>query len=167
VWPGAPIAEIPDLSSIIFEARVEEADRGRLKVGESGTVHVDAVPDTDFSGSVRYISTIAKMDFSNWPPQKNFQLDVKMDNADSRMRPGMKANVRIAVETIPNSILVPAQAVFPRNGGYVAYVQSGRNFSEVAVRVGHRNSENAQILDGLHPGERVALKNPAEMVQAK
>src|SRR5689334_23928369 len=70
-WPGAAIAEIPDLSSIRFEARIEEADRGKLKGGQTASVHVDAVPDTDFSGVVRDISTIAQMDFSNWPPAKN------------------------------------------------------------------------------------------------
>jgi RND family efflux transporter MFP subunit len=166
-WPGAAIAEIPDLSSIRFEARIEEADRGKLKAGQAGTVHVDAVPDTDFSGSVRSISTIAQLDFTNWPPAKNFTLDLKMDRTDTRIRPGMKANARIAVETIPDSILIPTQAVFPKNGTSVVYVQDGRNFEEKTVRVGRRSGDTIQIIDGLRPGERVALKNPTELAQNK
>ena len=166
-WPGAAIAEIPDLSSIRFEARIEEADRGKLKAGQSGTVHVDAVPDSDFSGAVRSISTIAQLDFTNWPPAKNFTLDLKMDRTDTRIRPGMKANARIAVETIPDSILIPTQAVFPKNGSSVVYVQNGRNFDEKTVRVGRRSGDTIQIIDGLRPGERVALKNPTELAQSK
>ena len=166
-WPGAAIAEIPDLSSIRFEARIEEADRGKLKAGQTGTVHVDAVPDTDFSGAVRDISTIAQLDFSNWPPAKNFTLDLKIDRTDTRIRPGMKANARIAVETIPNSVLIPTQAIFPKNGSSVVYVQDGRNFDERTVRVGRRSGDTAQIIDGVHPGERVALKNPMELLQSK
>ena len=166
-WPGAAIVEIPDLSSIRFEARIEEADRGKLKGGQSGTVHVDAVPDTDFSGAVTSISTIAQLDFTNWPPAKNFTLDLKMDRTDTRIRPGMKANARIAVDIIPDSILVSPQAVFPKNGSTVVYVQNGRNFVEKTVRVGRRSGDTVQIIDGLRPGERVALKNPTELAQSK
>ena len=166
-WPGAAVAEIPDLSSIRFEAHIEEADRGKLKAGQTAAVHVDAVPDTDFSGVVRDISTIAQMDFSNWPPAKNFTLDLKIDRTDSRIRPGMKANARVAVETIPNSILIPTQGVFPKNGSTVVYVQHGRNFDERTVRVGRRSGDTTQIIDGIRPGERVALKNPMELPQSK
>jgi RND family efflux transporter MFP subunit len=166
-WPGAAIAEIPDLSSIRFEARIEEADRGKLKAGQSGTVHVDAVPDTDFSGSVRSISTIAQLDFTNWPPAKNFTLDLKMDRTDTRIRPGMKANARIAVDTIPDSILIPTQAIFPMNGRSVVYVQNGRTFEEKTVHIGRRSGDTVQVIDGLRPGERVALKNPMELAQNK
>lgn len=166
-WPGAAIVEIPDLSSIRFEARIEEADRGKLKGGQSGTVHVDAVPDTDFSGAVSSISTIAQLDFTNWPPAKNFTLDLKLDRTDTRIRPGMKANARIAVDIIPDSILVSPQAVFPKNGSTVVYVQNGRNFEEKTVRAGRRSGDTVQIIDGLRPGDRVALKNPTELAQSK
>ncbi|HVH85949.1 MAG TPA: efflux RND transporter periplasmic adaptor subunit [Terriglobales bacterium] len=166
-WPGAAIAEIPDLSSIRFEARVEEADRGKLKADQIGTVHVDAVPDTDFTGRVREISTLAKMDFSSWPPMKNFTLDLRIDHSDPRIRPGMKANARIAVDSIPNTILVPTQALFQKNGSAVVYVQAGRKFEEKAVRVGRRSGETAQILDGVIPGDYIALKNPTELPQNK
>lgn len=166
-WPGAAIAEIPDLSSIRFEARIEEADRGKIKVDQSASVHVDAVPDADFVARVRDISTLAKMDFSSWPPMKNFALDLKIDHTDPRIRPGMKANSRVAVETIPNSILSPAQAIFQKNGASVVYVQSGSTFEEKAVRIGHRSGDVVQVLEGLEPGSHVALKNPMEPAQNK
>jgi RND family efflux transporter MFP subunit len=166
-WPGASIVEIPDLTSIRFEARIEEADRGRLKPDLNATVHVDAVTDSDFAARVDDISTMAKMDFSGWPPTKNFLLDLKIDRTDPRIKPGMKANARIAVNSIPNSILVPAQAVFQNNGSSVVYVQDGRKFAERTVQVGRRTSEIAQIIEGVKPDERVALKNPAEEATPK
>lgn len=162
-WPGAAIVEIPDLSSIRFEARIEESDRGKLKSDQSASVHIDAVTDTDFAGRVRDISTLAKMDFSSWPPMKNFTLDLKIDHTDPRIRPGMKANARIAVNTVPNSILVPTQALFQKNGSTMAYVEAGRKFNERVVRVGRRSGETAQVLGGIEPGERVALKDPTEV----
>jgi len=166
-WPGAAIAEIPDLSSIRFEAHIEEADRGKLKADQTATVHVEAVPDSDFSGRVRDISTLAKMDFSSWPPMKNFTLDIRIDHSDPRIRPGMKANARIAVDNVANSILVPTQALFQKNGSIVVYVQSGHNFEEKIVRVGRRSGDIAQIFDGLNVSQSVALKNPTELPLSK
>jgi len=166
-WPGAGIAEIPDLSSIRFEARVEEADRGKLKADQSANVHIDAVPDADFVGRVRDISTLAKLDFSSWPPMKNFTLDLKIDHTDPRIKPGMKANARIAVSTIPDSVLIPTQALFARNGSTVVYVEDGRNFAQRPVKIGRRSGEIVQIIDGVKPGERVALKDPTEVTSSK
>ena len=166
-WPGAAIAEIPDLTSIRFEARIEEADRGKLKSEQGGTVHVDAVTDSDFNARVDEISTMAKLDFSGWPPIKNFLLDLKIDRTDPRIKPGMKANARIAVNRIPDSILVPTQALFQNNEASVVYVQNGGKFVERVVQVGHRSGDVVQIVDGIKPGEHVALKNPSELVARK
>src|SRR5918994_6176290 len=47
-WAGASILELPDLSSIHLEARLDESDRGRLKVGQIATVKIEAVPGKDF-----------------------------------------------------------------------------------------------------------------------
>jgi RND family efflux transporter MFP subunit len=166
-WPGAAIAEIPDLSSITFEARIDEADRGKLKAQEPSTVHVEAVPDTDFTGRVRDISTLAKLDFSGWPPTKNFTLNLQIDRTDPRIRPGMKANARVAVNTVPDSILAPTQALFQKNGATVVYVRDGSKFDERAVQAGHRSGDTTQILDGIKPGERITLKDPTEVVASK
>lgn len=166
-WPGAAIAEIPDLSSITFEARIDEADRGKLKAQQAATVRIEAVPDSDFTGRVRDISTMAKLDFSGWPPTKNFTLNLRIDHTDPRIRPGMKANARIAVNTVPNSILVPTQALFQKNGTTVVYVQDRSKFGERTVQAGRRSGDTVQILDGIKPGERVALKDPTEATGSK
>jgi RND family efflux transporter MFP subunit len=165
VWPGAPIAEIPDLTSILFEARIEESDRGRLTSNQSASVHVDAVPDSDFNANVSNISTMAKLDFSGWPPTKSFLLDLKIAGADPRIKPGMKANARIVVNIIPNSILVPTQALFQNNGSSVVYVQDGGKFVQRTIEVGRRSGDTAQIVSGLKRGERVALKDPTQAVE--
>ena len=83
-WPGAAIAEIPDLSQIRFDARIDEADRGRLNAKQQALVHIDAVPDKDFSANIREMSTLAKLDLSGWPPVKNFAIDIQIDGDRTR-----------------------------------------------------------------------------------
>ncbi len=161
----ASIAQLPDLSSLRIVARLEEEDRGRLKMGDSVTARVDAVPDKEFLGQVSSISPLAKIDFSGgWPPAKNFDMTVVLDHPDPRLRPGMSVMERIAVQRIPNVVLVPSEAVFTRNGRDVAYVQQGSKFGdrfvERPVVTGHRGGGQIEIRSGVQPGERVALKDP-------
>lgn len=159
-WPGAAIAELPDLSTIRVTGRVDEADRGRMKVEQSATVRVDAIPDKEMTGRVAIISTLAKPDFSSWPPTKNFDLAVQLAQGDPRLRPGMSATARVAVDRLPNSLLIPVEAIFNKDTRTVVYVLSGAKFSERTVEVGRRGSGQAVVLKGLRAGERVALKDP-------
>jgi len=161
-WPGAAIAELPDPSSLKISARVEEAERGQLKVGQTTDVHVDAVPDRSLEGKVEAISPTASLDFNaGWPIPRDFSVDVALSQTDPRFAPGMSATVRVAVAKIPDGIVIPASAVFRKAGRNVAYVQRGSKFEETPVEVSRRNTEEVLLGKGLQPGERIALKDPA------
>ncbi len=159
-WPGAGIAELPDISTLEVQARIDEIDRGLLKTDQSAIIRVDAVPEKDFTGRVSAIGTLAKADFTAWPFPRNFKLTIQFDQLDPRLRPGMNATTRIAVDRVPNSILVPAQAVFQKDGGTVAYVLRGSAFEARAVEVARRSEKQIAIVKGLKPNENVALKDP-------
>lgn len=159
-WPGAQIAELPDMSTLRGRARVDETDRGRLKVGQPATVRIDAVPDQEFMGKIVTISPLAKADFSSWPVARNFDVEVQLEKIDPRVRPGMSATMRIAVDRRPDSILVPTQAVFERSGRTVAYVLHGSKFQERVIEVARRGDGECAVARGLSPGERVATKDP-------
>ena len=162
-WPGAQILELPDLSSVFLTARIDESDRGQLKVGQTATVRVDAVADRDYQATVEVISVLARVDFSSgWPPAKNFDLRLTIGDADARLRPGMSAVARIAVGKIPDMLLVPAGAVFPAEGRLVVYVRRARSFVELPVEVVRRGREQVAVKADLAPGDRVALVKPTE-----
>jgi len=87
-WAGAQILELPDLSSVHMTAHIDESDRGQLKTGQAATMRVDAVPDRAYQGTVADISVLARIDFSSgWPPAKNFDLTLSINDADVRLRP--------------------------------------------------------------------------------
>ena len=159
-WPGAAIIELPDLTSVRVTGRVEETERGRLQAGQTASVKIDAIPSKDFSATVTDISPLAKLDFSTWPPPKNFDTALLMRESDSKIRPGMSATARVAVERVPNVILIPAEASFQKKGRNVAYVLKGTAFEERAIDITRRSGGQLWIAKGLNPGERVALKDP-------
>lgn len=167
LWPGAVIAELPDLSSIQVTARVDEIDRGRVKPGQTAKVRIDAVPDREFDAKVADISALAKLDFSNWPLTKSFDLILELVSADQRLRPGMSANARIAVERKPDTVLLPSQALFQKGGRTVVYVRGAWGFEERPVEIARRTPKQVAVARGLGPGERVALRDPTVKEDAR
>lgn len=160
-WPGANIIELPDLSSIHLEARLDESDRGRLKIGQNATVKIEAVPGKDFAATVDLISVLAKMDFSaGWPPLKNFDLGLVLKDPDPRIRPGMTATARIATDRVPAVLLAPSEAVFQRDGRPVVYKLRGSLFDEQHIDVARRGREQVIIAAGVESGDRLATRRP-------
>jgi HlyD family secretion protein len=160
-WPGAAILELPEISTLKIVARVEEAERGQLQLGQSAKVTLDALPDRSFDASVATISPTASLDFSaGWPVPRNFLLELKLAETDPRLTPGMAAAVRVAVARIPDGIVMPAQALFRKSGRTVVYLKNGSKFDEVPVDVGRRSGDEVLVAKGLRAGEQVALKDP-------
>ena len=168
-WAGASILELPDLSSIHLEARLDESDRGRLKVGQSATVKIEAVPGKDFQAKVDLISVLARVDFSSgWPPVRNFDLGLILEDRDARIRPGMTATARIAADRLPSVTLVPAEAIFQKDGRPVVYKLNGSKFDEQQIEIIRRGREQAAVSAGVNPGDKLAARRPdAELIRRK
>jgi HlyD family secretion protein len=159
-WPGTTIVELPDLSTVRVTGRVDESDRGRLNQDQPANVRIDAVPDKEFKGRIVMISPLAKPDFSSWPIVKNFDIAAQLDDVDARIRPGMSATARIAVDRLPNSVLIPLEGVFNKNGRTLVYVFARGKFEERVIQTGRRGNGQTVVTKGLQAGERVALQDP-------
>ena len=160
-WPGAPLVELPETSSLRVSARVDETERGRLALNQSVTIHLDAIPDRQFTGKIDEISTIASEDYSaGWPIPRNFDLRITLDQLDPRLRPGMTAQITIIVERIPDVLIIPVHATFQKEGETFAYVWDGSKFRQHVVEVSKRSGDRVVIGRGLQTGDRVALQDP-------
>jgi HlyD family secretion protein len=142
-------------------ARVDETERGRLAPEQSVALQLDAIPDKQFTGRVERIGTIATSDFSaGWPVPRNFDLEISIDQADPRLKPGMTVQATVIVDRVPNAIAIPAQASFLKSGQTVAYVWKGSKFEERAIQIERRSRDRLLISNGLRAGDLVALKDP-------
>ena len=161
-WPGAPMAELPDVSSLRISARVDETERGRIAIKQTVTAQLDAIPDRQFTGNIERISTIATIDFSaGWPIPRNFNLEIALDQADARLKPGMTAQLTVVVDRVPDGLSIPLEASFQKSGQTVAYVWEGSKFREHAIDIGRRSRNRILVAKGLRAGDRVALKDPS------
>jgi HlyD family secretion protein len=160
LWAGASVAEIPDISTIQATAPVFEAERGRIRVGQQVLMRVEAVPDRELKGVVRTISPITKVDYTTYPYRKSFEMQVDFIEPDPRLKPGMTGTIQVEVERLPDSIMIPTEAVFDKDSRMVAYVASSTGYEERTLQLSHRSSRYVRVTEGVEHGERVALKDP-------
>jgi multidrug efflux pump subunit AcrA (membrane-fusion protein) len=162
-WTGASIAEIPDLSEMRLELKLEEVDRGKIGLGQQVRLRVDAVPDKEFTAVLDWISPIAALQFRGMGmSEKSFPARATLKNLDPRLRPGMSATAEIIIESVPKALLIPVRASFLQAGKPAVWVQKGQEFQVRQLEVGKRNDTDMIVLKGLKEGEMVAMENPAE-----
>ena len=162
-WTGAQIAEIPDLSQMRIELKLDEVDRGKLRLGQAAKVRVDAIPEKELAATLDWISPIAQVNFRGpWLQEKLFPAQATLKALDPRLRPGMSASAEIVLESQPNRLLIPSRASFSYKGKPAVWVQKGDGFVVRPIEVGRHNDTETVVLKGLKVGETIALENPLE-----
>lgn len=162
-WTGAAIAEIPDLSSMRVELRLDEVDRGKLQLGQLLRVRVDAIPELEFEAELDWISPIAAVIFKGMGlTEKTFPARATLKKVDPRLRPGMSCSTDIIIESSPDQMLIPTRASFMNKGKPAVWLQKGDRFVIQPVEVGKRNDTDMIVLKGLNPGDTIAMEDPNE-----
>jgi multidrug efflux pump subunit AcrA (membrane-fusion protein) len=156
--PGVALAEIPDLSTIQIESKVDEVDRGRISVDNPVLVHIDAFPEKTFDAKLNGISPLTEQNWE-WPPTKNFKAYAALVQPDKKLRPGMNASADVIVSRIPDALSIPAKALFTDKGKPVVYVKSKTGYEMRSVEVLARNPDDIAV-KGLSAGDSVTLAEP-------
>lgn len=153
------ILQIPDLTTLRLEAVVEEAYAGRVQPGQTVRIKVDALPDEKLTGKVVSVSTVLRM--RRWDnPVKVvdavIELEKQISQNSMKLSPGMTATGQVEVENVLNALLVPIKAVRERGGQvFVQVTGSDGRGQERAIRVGRKNQQFVEVLEGLREGEQV------------
>jgi len=96
-----------NLSDMQVDASIDEADVGRIRPGQKVSFTVDAFPGRSFDGEVKQVRKAA----TNVSNVVTYVAVVSFANTNSRLLPGMTANVRIVTESRDNVLKVPNAAL--------------------------------------------------------
>ncbi|MFQ5742285.1 MAG: HlyD family secretion protein [Acidobacteriota bacterium] len=111
VWIGLEVMEIPDLSSMMVEARLSDVDDGRVTRAMTAVCTLDAYPDRPVRGIIRSISAVAHEAIFR-SMQRNFQVIVDLERSDPEiMRPGMSVKLEVETIKLEDVTLVPRAAL--------------------------------------------------------
>ena len=161
-WRGQSVLEIPDLRSMRAEGEIDEADAGRIVVGQRVTLRLEAHPDDVFPGRVRAIGGAVRSR-SEVNPLKVVKLEIDLDRTDpQRMRPGMRFTGTVEIEHAAGVLAAPAEAVFNRPDGPVVFRRRGWGSEAVRPVLGRRNERLVEIVKGLRPGDMISRRDRSE-----
>src|SRR5882724_708307 len=149
VDPAMPAFEVIDSSSLDVVANLPAGYLGRVKTGDLATVHVEPLPDKEFSGGV--VQVAPSVD----PQTNTVAVRVRLANPDGELKAGIFATARIAVEIHENALVVPQTALVVEGDETFVFVPVGEKVEKRKVTVGIRDGDDAEITEGLKDNERV------------
>lgn len=156
---GTVAFRLDDLSSLLVTVNVSEVDINRVAVGQPVFLSFDAILDAEYQGSVIEVSPVG----TDNQGVVNFEVTIRLDDPDERVKPGMTAAVSIVVSQLEEVLLVPNRAVRVVDGERVVYVLDGGEMKIARIVLGASSDVYSEVVDGdLMVGDKVILNPPTE-----
>ncbi|HEU5163641.1 MAG TPA: efflux RND transporter periplasmic adaptor subunit, partial [Thermoanaerobaculia bacterium] len=166
-FPGMPLGEIPELSSMQVEAFVLEADAGGIAEGQAADIIVESHPERVFKGKVQKVEPIAKPRFRGSPVQY-FGVTLALDETDPKiMKPGSRVRATITLEKSESAIAIPRQAIFEKDGKRIVYRKKDGVFEPAIIETGTSTVGAISVTKGLAEGDVIALEEPDDAGSGK
>ncbi|NVK56385.1 MAG: HlyD family efflux transporter periplasmic adaptor subunit [Alteromonadaceae bacterium] len=157
VFPGRPIAKLPDLSQMQAKGYVLDKQAIGLAPGQPVSIQLEAYPDKVFSGSLKSVSGFSRT-ISRGNPTKYFEVTIEIDDQDSPLlTPGRKLNATIEVSQNEEKLLVPIQAIYNQQGINYVFLRDGNRFHRQQIEIGSKNLHFVEVTNGLDEGDNIAL----------
>ena len=147
---GAPLFEIADLSTLWVDLHIFGGDAQHIRAGAPVTV-------TRLSDGVTATTTLERVLPGTATVSQSTVARAALPNADGQWRPGSAVKARITVDRQPVTLVVPVTALQTAKDQDVVYVQQGDVYRTRPVKLGRRDAERVEVVDGLKPGERVVI----------
>jgi RND family efflux transporter MFP subunit len=149
---GSLVAELIALESLYAEAFVDEADVGKVRLGQDVYITMDAYPKRELRGTVYMISPVV---LGERHETRTFEVRTKVLDEGVELKPGMSADMEIVVGRAEDTLAVPSQAVMERDGKHYVYVREGSRARLREVGTGLFNWTLTEISQGLEESDEV------------
>jgi len=159
------VIRLPDPKQMQVIAKVAESRIDRIKVGMPAKIEIEGLPGVHLEGKVTRVNEYPAAE--NWlsAGAKEYATTIQVVGQQQGLRPGMTAHVAIRVETIPDALQVPIQAVAERGGRHYCLRKTAGRFEPREVGVGSTNEKFLIVRSGLEAGDEVLL-NPRARLDA-
>jgi multidrug resistance efflux pump len=157
-WRMERVIEIPDLARMMAKGEVDEADAGKIAVGQRVVFNLDAHPDEEFAGTIREAGRTVQQQQGTKDPIKVLKVNIVLDRTDpAKMRPGMRFHGTVELGRAKSALLIPRSAVFVTDSGPVAYRRGAFSVTAVPLKLGRENEKTVEVVSGLSASDRVLV----------
>lgn len=156
LYPGemasssSPLLTVMDLSSVIARAHIPQSDAAALRVGDKGTMTVPGV-DHAIEGKVTVVSPALD------PNSTTVEVWFEAKNPKHELKPGTSVALALTAKTIKDALVVPTSSVLTAPDGSTTVMLAGSDgrAHQQAVKLGIRNGDDVQILEGVSANDKV------------
>jgi membrane fusion protein, multidrug efflux system len=157
--PGVPVARVVNLESIKIQAEVPELHVVAVRVGTPAIMTFDGLPGDTLLGRVTFISSTVSA--SN----RTMQVEIALPNPMRKLKPEMIAKVKLLRETKQNAIMISNDVVqLVGRDRSIVYVEKGGMAEERVLKLGGRQGNLVEVLEGLNPGDHLVVVGYAKLV---
>lgn len=160
-FEGRALLTIGDLNTLIVRAELNQIDVAKIALGRPATLTLDALPGQTFTAEVTKIAPAAVK-----PKGKEvevFPVEATLRSPSPAIKPGMTADVRFLIDTRPQTLSVPIEALLKEGGkNYLTLIvmKGGQEEHEKReVQLGTRSDREVEITAGAAAGDTILI-NP-------
>ncbi|MGO9241721.1 MAG: efflux RND transporter periplasmic adaptor subunit [Bryobacteraceae bacterium] len=147
-----------DVSDVFVRGKVDQADIGKVYLGQPTRITVESFRDRKFEGKVYQISPLG-VEKDN---VTTFEVKVSIANPGRELKANMSANAEIILEEKPNVLLVPEAAIIYGKDREAAVeipdATADKGRKKLPVKLGISNGVKTELVAGLKEGAKVILQ---------
>src|SRR3989442_7166502 len=147
---GTPLLTVMDIFQVIARGHIPQPEAALLNAGDHAKITVPG-EDNPVEGKITVVSPALD------PNSTTVEVWVQAKNPDQRLKPGTSVQVSMLAQTVPDALLIPAAGLLTAQDGTtsVMVVSADNHAHQKRVRVGIRQGDQVQIVEGLQAGERL------------
>jgi HlyD family secretion protein len=147
---GTPLLTVMDISSVIAKSHIPQQEAAALRVGDHGTMTVPGSEDS-IAGRVTIVSPALD------PNSTTVEVWFEAKNPKRELKPGTSVHLSLTAQTVKDALVVPATSILTAPDGSTTVMLAGSDglAHQEAVKVGIRNGDDVQILEGVSANDKV------------
>jgi len=154
---SSEIMTILDPRLLWVDAEIYEKDIAKIRIGQNVEVSVPAYPGETFNGTICYVSDILKED------TRTITVRTEVENMGYKLKPGMFATIKIYLNHLSDSLVVPESAVLDDKDEKIVFIKREGKFFPQAVETGVKEKGFIEILSGLSEGDDIVTKGSYQL----
>jgi membrane fusion protein (multidrug efflux system) len=149
VKAGNDIVRLENVSSIKVDFRIPENYLSKIRPNQEISVRLDAYPGEEFKGRVYAVEPVVD------ERTRTIAMRARIPNNGFKLKPGMFVRVAVTLDSRPNAVVIPEQAIWPQGKDSFVYRVVDGKAALTKVDIGNRAPGTVEIIKGLAANDMV------------
>ena len=149
VKEGADMVNLEAIDPLKVDFRVPEMYMRQVQVGQPLSIQLDSFPGKTFEGRVFAVNPL--LDAAG----RSVVIRAQVRNADTSLRPGMFARVKLVTKDAQDALVVPEQALVPQGEDQFVFKVVDGKVTRAKIVVGQRRDGMVEVVSGVTPDDMI------------